>query len=242
MIAIKIDANGGYNLIWPRTDQEILNLASAYVAQESRLPAAQRVASPSLALVQTALTQAQAPAELATQAERDRVQAAEAYRQAMVEVNQRVDVLLVRLKNQYLSNLGQLAQWGLEVVSGKKGATVRKPKGDKALITFLQTYVARESSLPAAQQIQDPALATISNLLTQVTTSQTERLTGRNKREAGVQTRSEKVQMLLDLVQTAGLVLVMTQFQGVVTNDLQAWGFQVVAKSSKPAGIEKSAE
>lgn len=230
MIAIKIDFAGGYNLVWPRATGEILALAEAYVAKETSLPAGQRLAAPSLALVQNALTEAKTPAESAIQAERDRLEAAETYRQTLVEINQLLDMLLIRLKNQYFNNLGQLAHWGLEVVNGKKGATVRKPKGDKAVMAFLQTYVAKESSLPAEQQIKDPALTAVSDLLNRLTSSQAAKQSGRNTREAGVQTRSVKVQELLDILQTAGLVLVVTQFKGVVTNDLQAWGFKVIGK------------
>lgn len=230
MITVKIDYLSPYTLVWPKTDQEILALAEAYLARENSLPAGQRLAAPSLAMVQNALASAKTPAESATQAERERLEAAETYRQTMLEVNQLLDVLLIRLKNQYFNNLGQLAHWGLEVVNGKKGAMVRKPVGDKKIIAFLQAYVAKESSLPAEQQLQDPTLATMSNLLTRVTTSQAARQSGRNKREAGVQNRSAKVQELLDILQTAGLVLVVTQFKSQVTNDLQAWGFKVIGK------------
>jgi hypothetical protein len=52
---------------------------------------------------------------------------------------------------------------------------------------------------------------------------------GLNQREANIQTHTAEIQRLLDLLQVATIVLVGTRFNGLVTNGLQAWGYQVVA-------------
>ncbi len=64
MISIKLDANGDFNVRWPNRDSDIITLGQNYVAYESGLPAGQRLREPDLAMVQAALAQAEAAAEV----------------------------------------------------------------------------------------------------------------------------------------------------------------------------------
>lgn len=62
------------------------------------------------------------------------------------------------------------------------------------------------------------------------------RQAGRNQREAAVQTRTAATSRLLDLLQAAAIIIVVTQFNGVVTNDLQHWGYNVIARTPASNG------
>ncbi|NJN55109.1 MAG: hypothetical protein HC804_10325 [Anaerolineae bacterium] len=84
-------------------------------------------------------------------------------------------------------------------------------------------------SLPAAEQISDPSLAEMSALNGVLQTAVNERTVGQNQRETNVQTRLSEIQQLLDLLQVAAMILVVTRYQGIVTNNLQFWGYEVIA-------------
>lgn len=229
MISVKLDAHSLYQVRWPHKDPEIIALGEAYVARELSLPASARVAAPALSLVQAALLAAKTPAVTAVKAEQDRIEASEAYRQDLLQIKKDLNMALVHLKSKYLSNLGKLAHWGLEVVYTQRGLSVRKPKTDKAWFAFAQAYVAQENSLPLNEQITQPDLTSLNARVAQMTQNQAVRENGRNTREAGIQARSEKVQELLDYLQVAALVISIVRFDRRVTNDLQLWGYQVLA-------------
>lgn len=234
MISIKLDAQGEYNVRWPRSATAILQLGQTYTQYENSLPAAEQLAAPPLAMVETAYQAARAAQTAAGDGEAIRAMASETFRQTMTVVKARLEVALVRLKSNYLSNLAQLEQWGLDTVLSSRGISVRKPKNDNAWVAFLDAYVTKESSLPVAEQITDPALAEMSTLRDTLLTAQAQRTAGRNQREANVQTRTVELQRLYDLLQAAALILAVTQFNSVVTNDLQHWGYTVTAVAPPP--------
>ncbi|MBK9054237.1 MAG: hypothetical protein IPL78_25990 [Chloroflexi bacterium] len=107
---------------------------------------------------------------------------------------------------------------------------------EKEWATFLTTYVTQETSLAAANQIANPPLAEMSTLATTLQAADAARKAGSSQRQAAVETRTAAANRLLDLLQAAALILVVTQFNGVVTNNLEQWGFQVVARTPPPNG------
>ena len=68
-------------------------------------------------------------------------------------------------------------------------------------------------------------------------------MSGRTQREIGVQNRSAAATRLLDHLQLAAFALVVTRFDGHVVNELQQWGFNIVAKTApeQPAPPEQPA-
>ena len=94
----------------------------------------------------------------------------------------------------------------------------------------LSNYVAQESSLPEEQRISDPPLEQMAALAERVRAGREARTSGQTQREVGVEERSAAVTRLLDLLQIAAVVLVGTRYDGRVTNDLQQWGYTVVAR------------
>lgn len=236
MVTIKIDANGTYILRWPRAQQGILALGAAYVAHESSLPANKQVLAPPLAMVQEALAAAQAEQSTAGSSEVSRATASETYRQTLSLAKPKLNMALVQLKAKYISNHAQLEGWGLDTVAGSSGVTVRKPRTEKEWATFLTHYVTQESSLAAANQIADPPLAEMTTLATTLQAADAARKAGSSQRQAAVETRTAAADRLLDLLQTAALVITVTEYKGVVTNNLEQWGFQVVTRTPPSNG------
>lgn len=235
MIAIRIDVNGAYQVQWPKKSADILALGQAYVTYEASLPGGQQLAAPTLATMQAANTAAQTAQAAAGSGEVARAVAAENYRQAIAAAKQRLEISLARLKANNMSNLAKLEEWGLDAVAGSNGVSVRRPRSDPQWEAFLDAYVTKESSLPANEQITDPPLEEMVTLNSNVQTARAARTAGRNQREANIQTRTAEAQRLLDLLQVAAAVMVITRHNGVVTNDLQAWGYAVTAVTPSPA-------
>lgn len=236
MFSVKIDTNGDYHVRWPTRQSQIVALGVAYVAYENSLPANNRVLAPSLTLVQESLAAAQAEQATAGSSEVSRATASETYRQTLSLAKPKLNMALVQLKAKYISNHAQLEGWGLDTVAGSSGVTVRKPRTEKEWATFLTNYVAQESSLAAANQIADPPLAEMSTLATTLQAANAARKAGSSQRQAAVETRTAAANRLLDLLQTAALVITVTQHNGVVSNHLEQWGFQVVTRTPAPNG------
>ena len=228
MISVKFDVNGAYITRWSHSPQDIIAMGQSYVAWEAGLPQAQRLTAPSLAMMQAALVAAQAEQVTAGNSEATRAAAAELYRQTLVNVKGKLKLAVLRLKNKYFANLAQLEAWGLETVSTPNGVSVRQPRGEAEWAAFLVAYVAKETSLPVAEQLPDPLLAEMTALLATLQQAHADRTAGRNRRETAVQVRSVLAAQLLMLLQTAAIVLVATRYNGEVSSELQQWGFDVV--------------
>ncbi len=234
MLTVKVDTNGGYMVNWSRRQTDIINMGITYVSQENALPALERVAAPALALVESTLAAAQAEHAAAGGGEVSRATAAETYRQTLLAAKPKLNLALLQLKAKYAVNQAQLEGWGLDTVIGATGISVRKPRYDQEWATFLNAYVTQETSLEMANRLTEPTLVEMTALNTTLKAADLARKAGKNQREAAVQTRTAVANRLLDLLQTAALVLVVTKFDGVVTNDLQQWGYQVVARTPGP--------
>ena len=234
MINVRIDANGSYGVRWPSRQGEILGLGAVYAAYESSLPANKQVAAPPLTMIQDSLAAAQSEQATAGSGETSRATSAETYRQTLATAKTQLNLALLQLKAKYAVNQAQLEAWGLDTVAAATGISVRKPRTEREWVNFLSSYVTQETSLDAGSRLTSPTLAEMTALNTALQSADQARKAGKNQREAAVQTRTAVANRLLDLLQAAALVIVVTQFDGVVTNDLQHWGFQVVARTTTP--------
>lgn len=239
MISLRIDNNGAYQVKWPRSAASVLALGQAYVTHEASLPAGQQLAAPALVVMQAANTAAHTAQAAAGSGEVSRAVAAGLHRQALATAKQRLQVSIAHLKSQNISNLSQLEQWGLDTVMTNSGFGVRQPHTDKQWETFLNAYVIKETSRAANERISNPSLAEMTALRDEVQATRAARTAGRNQREANVQTRTAEVQRLLDLLQGAAVMMVLLRHNGSVTNDLQAWGYEVTAVTAPPVQEEE---
>lgn len=236
MINIQLDATGSLSVKWPRKDADILALGTAYLAYESSLPGGQQRQDVSLAVIQPVYDEAVAAVAGATGGESSRAIAAETLRQNYESARPQLEVAINQLKAKYYANLAQLEQWGLDTVAGSSGISVRKPRNQTAWIIFLQAYVTQEASLDPADQLTVPVLADLQTLNTAIQAAIATRDTARTTRETNVQGRGTAVQRLLDLLQVACATIVAVQYAGVVTNNLQRWGFTVQARTTGSNG------
>ena len=237
MLRAEIDSNGRLHVVLPGKNADILKLGVDYLAKETSQPADLQLREPALALVQATLTAAQSADTLATQNEAQRAVSAVDYGQALDEAKGCLKQdIFDQLLGQHSKNRAYLEEYGLDTKVGARGqALVAKPTNDKGWIKFLVKYVEQQTALPEAERIVDPPLTRMSQLATIVTGKLQTRTSGAAQREIGVAHRSAAVTRLLDLLQTAALVLCATRFDGCVVEDLQLWGFKVVDKTNVPA-------
>jgi hypothetical protein len=220
MLTFKLDTTSSLSVRWPRTYRAIVQLGETYTAYEGGLAAEVQLKDVPLALIQTALTEAQS-------GESGRAAAGETVRQTYDMVRPLLDKAIMRLKANHFDNLAQLEQWGLDTAVVKGKVSVRKPTSQGQWLDFLQAYVAKEASLPPEQQISDPALATMQSYLDTMQASLTDRTSGQDQREIHIQARNTAVDRLLTLLKLAAAIRVGITYNGLVTNDLQLWGFEV---------------
>jgi len=236
MLIIKLDANGDFQLVWDADDMSVIALGKAYGAKEGLLPVAQQLKEPSLDMMRQAVTTAIAALEASTAGELQRAEAATRLHNILNEATPLIDLAIDRLKGKYASDLGSLKRWGADIRIGARGkVSLTKPNTELKRIDFLAAYVKREAELPEAERIQDPPLARMTALSAAAEANREARQSGTIQRQAGTQTRSVSSAPLLDLLQVACGLLVVTRFGGVVTENLGEWGYKVVRRTSKPA-------
>jgi hypothetical protein len=227
MLTFKLDTTSSLSVRWPRTYRAIVQLGDTYTAYEAGLAPESQLKDVPLALIQTALTEAQTAIAAAQSGESGRAAAGEIVRQTYDAVRPLLDKAIMRLKANHFDNLAQLEQWGLDTAVVKGKVSVRKPTSQKQWLDFLQAYVAKETSIAAEQQISDPPLATMQSYLDTMQSSLTDRTSGKDQREIHVQARNTAVNRLLTLLKLAAAIRVGITYNGLITNDLQLWGFEV---------------
>ena len=188
--------------------------------------------------VQTLYAQASDAVGAATDGESTRATSAESLRQHLTQAQAYTDLILLRLKGQNANNLAQLEGWGFSTTVGKRGINIHKPTKPNGIIAFLRAYVAKERTLVEGQQITDPALDVVTELLNALETDLGVRTRARNQRERNIETRSQVLDELLNWLQVAAGILVM-QHGGRVSSALQEHGYTVVQRMA-PVKVESS--
>lgn len=239
MLTLRFDGSGLFNIQWPKKSNDVIELGRLYVTYEQKQPLANQVVLPTLGMMQASLQAAQASQQLAHIGEASRAQSAGLYRHSFELLRSKLDNVFLRLKADHSDNLAALQFWGLKTAAKGKKISVYKPKSQFEWEQFAEAYIRREESLPPAEQLNNPPLADIKALWTQVAQAKETRQEGRNNREIGVQTRTAEVNRLLDLLQLAAAGLTLIRFNGQVTNELQLWGFKVTAVPLKVAEEEE---
>lgn len=240
---MKFDVRSALELRWAATDADIIKHGLAFQAFEEQQPVNEQLKDLSPLFFRELIKTAEEAAAEARQGEAERAHAAELVRQADVELRPLVDLAIVRLKNRYAHNLADLELYGLKTTTGPRGVSVQKPRDAIGRRAFCLVYVERESSLPAEQQITDPPLSRMTAIAQILRDNQTERTTQVNRRQINVANRTAASQVLLDALQAAAAVIIVTRLGGKVTFELQQWGYDVVAKTAPkpPEPVEPAA-
>ena len=158
------------------------------------------------------------------------------YAHAVIEAKGLMKEAVVELKHKYRKNRARLQEWGLITSVGKKvDVVITLPVTPRQWADFLHTYVVKEQGLPEAERIVDPPLARLVELDAIIQNTLALRTTGAGERGIGVKNRLAAVTRLLDLLQAAAVVLVVTRYDGSVTEELTRWGYKVVEKTAPSA-------
>lgn len=233
MLTLILDPTSSLSVRWPKSHRAIVALGEAYIAYESSLSPEAQLKDIPLTAVQTALDEAKAAVSAARSGEQGRALAGEVVQQTLTAVRPLLDKAFFQLKAKHFDQLAQLEQWGLDTVVNRGKVQVRQPsKNQQQRLEFLRGYVAKEASLPPEAQIIDPPLAAMQAHLDTIETGLVERTSGRDQREVNVEVRNTAVARLLGLLKVAAVVRVTATCGGVVTNELQLWGFQVVSRAA----------
>jgi hypothetical protein len=229
MLSLVLDSGSPYEVRWPSSNDKILELAAAYIAFEQEQQA-NPVPAPSLSQVQAAYDIASSASQNAESAETTRATAAEDLRQAMEEAMPLLRLAIVQLRAKYYNNLAQLQAWGLETRQSTRGVSVLSPARPIFWRQFLTAYVNKEQSLEPSQRLSEPDLTTLQTLQARVEASQADRTEARASRSIQLNTRTEQLRRLSDLLQIAAGVLVATRYDLSISRELQQWGFTVVER------------
>ena len=229
---MKFDVQGALELRWAATDEAIIKHGQAFLTFEESRPASEQLKDLSPTFFTQQVDAARKAAAEAGLGEAERARAAERVRQADEQLRPLIDKIILHLKSRHADNLADLELYTLKTKAGARGVSVTKPNNAIARRAFCLAYVERESSLPAEQQISDPPLSQLTAIATILRENQAERATQTNRRQINVANRSAAAQTLLDALQAAAAVLIVTRFGGQVTFDLQQWGYEVVAKTA----------
>lgn len=233
---IKVGIDGDYQVVNPESEAEIVALGERFVAYEQSLPLDERLKLPSADDLAAALKQAQAGHESARAEENRRAVAATAYHTALTQAIPLLKAAIEQLSWLHRENLAQLRDWGLETKTGARGKVlVTKPDRESEWAAFLQSYAAQELSQPEAARLTTPPFDQVQALAQTAQDHQATRTTARSARKLAVETRSTSAGPLFDLLQLAGGLLIVTRFEGRVTNALEAWGFKVKRTAATPA-------
>jgi hypothetical protein len=237
MATLVIGIDSGYQWETPTTDADIVKVGQQYVAYETSLDPVKRLALPTLADISAAMAVAQGGLESARREEDRRAVAATEFHRAMAEATPLLSEAFEQLKKwKHRANLSRLQEYGLKTKTGASGKVlVTKPRTEQEWAAFLQAFVTKEESLPADQRVLAGTLLPLKELSVSAAKNQVERSTARSARKLAVETRSTTAGPLLDLLQLAFGLLVVTRFDRRVTNALEPWGFAIRATASKTA-------
>ena len=228
---MKFDVQSALELRWGTTDEAIIKHGASFLAFEQQRPASEQLKVLSPTFFTRLVDAAQEAATEAGLGEAERARAAELVRQADEQLRSLVDKLILHLKSRYANNLAELEAFGLKTTAGARGVSVQKPRDATGRRAFCLAYVDKESALPAASQITDPPLSQLTAIAQVLRDNQAARTTQTNRRQQSVATRTAAAQSLLDALQAAAAVLIVTRLGGQITYALRDWGYEVVGKT-----------
>lgn len=232
MVALRFDSMGSLTLRWPSGYRAVVALGEAYIAHEGSLPPEAQLQDIPLAMIAAALAEAKTAIAAAQKGEQTRASAGEVVQQTHEAIKPLLDRAIMQLKAQHFNQLAVLERWGLHTVMRQGKVLVRKPRTRRQWWELLQAYVEQEASLPPAEQISNPPLAVMQVHWQTLQTGLTQRTGGRDQREMHVEARNTAVARLLDLLKAAAVIRLVADFNGVLTNELQLWGFEVNGRTS----------
>lgn len=231
MLVLKFDVKHSECLQWPTTEVQILTLGRAYIAHEAKLPPEERLKDLPLSLIQNALRLAETARDAESRGEADRVTAVATYRLTLNKAKEALRQAREALEVRNATDILTLRGWGFDIVFSHDKPAVRLPNTDQDWFFLLAAYVQHEGSLPENERVAQPPYAEILALYQVIQESLEARQQGHARVEASTQVWSHEIQRLLELLQSAALIRILSRYNGHVVSDLREWGYEILTSS-----------
>ena len=229
MLQIRILSPANNKINWPPKDADIITQVERYLAYETSLATEQQLAGLSATVLQAQLTLVLAANTAAKTAEDTRAYQSNLLANELETVKPKIAQATLALKTRHFGVEAILEQWGYTTTIGQDGKIkVRQPANPKDIIAFMSQYVAKETSLEPAERVTSPTLAEMTAHHTAIQNAVTARDAAQSQREAAVEERGRQARKLLYLYQLAAGMRVMLTFNGLITNQLENWGYAVL--------------
>lgn len=237
MTQIKFDTEGRWQVVVPKRDRyrEIFALARAFVTHEETLAPTKQ--SPFLEEVRTLLGQAALLQSHRAEGETTRTISAETLKRAEKEAQGMARQVQGLLIGNFAHTLEVAEEWGLNLKQGT--GQIQLPDSREQRLAFLNRYLAKEESRPAAERFPKPVLSEVQRVRDTITAALAGRESGQTQREGSISSSLVLAQSLQDVLKAALVYLIAKSFAYKVVPELQTWGFEVVARSAPHVKEEK---
>ncbi|MCB0197426.1 MAG: hypothetical protein KDJ65_36095 [Anaerolineae bacterium] len=121
--------------------------------------------------------------------------------------------------------------WGFK--TKQSTGNIIAPATKKERMRVLDTYIAKEESMPEAERFNTPDLARLIEVRDQLVENTRISRSNEKQRRSSRVARDESFRRLRDTLRMAAGNIIILQFDHAVTHDLQKWGFSVIERSSK---------
>lgn len=236
MATFVIDAKSDVVIKAPDKYSGWITLAQQYLAYESAQPPEAQLPLPTLVNVNSALVALQTAVAAAADGEHNRAIAGNRFNELMASVKGKLSWALNGRSRQFHQSLYLLEAWGVDTVNGPAGARVEFPSFQADWLALLDAYIAKEESLPPAEQWADPPLSEMETLREQVQINKQEREQYKLQRMNNIVKRDQRLATLKMLLDQALHNLIIEKYSGVVDMELGFWGFNVQHRAATGSG------
>jgi hypothetical protein len=212
-----------FEVRWPRTDQEIIELAEAYMAREAALASREQLPCPPLQLIHKYLDLAHATLEVEGDPRLVAEQATRRYEGALEEARPLLNSAALALRARYEDDPLALTEWGLEFETREDEVCLAEPQDDATCLEFLESYIMRMHDLDEDERLEEPPLERMQELYGEM-----EEALERRQAALALREGYSPARRLLDLLQVAAANLVTVRFEGQLTEELALWGYELV--------------
>jgi len=224
MFSVKLDTKGMKKIKWPASDIEVVKAAIALLEAETELP--DEKAFPKLNLLRKMIVLAKEETDFDDIVENEN---AESEASALAKAKDFIRVIVNGLAYFHDHELEKLSEWGLTVEKGK----VYPPLGKDMIFEMLQKYVQKELSLPPNFRLPSPPLAQVQAVIKTLALAREKKAKNKNKQ------KPEVIEHLFNLIQLAAMYHIVLDYDGVVNEEIAAFGFEVVEIPPKQPKVKK---
>jgi len=220
MLLIKIGTKGNNKIKWPGIDIAIIETARKLIAAEAELSDSE--CFPKQNFLKKCLKNAEASLGLVSIGKGgDIIDEEDAFNISKDFAR----VIVAGLTYFHNHELSKLYEWGIIIVNDKPQTPINK----KDIAKMLTKYIEKEESLQQSDRLPSPPIDQVIAVSKALTSAQEKREQKKEKPKG----RPDEVAKLLDLLQMAVAFHVICNFDGVIDDRLEKFGFEVVESNIK---------